>query len=473
MVAADDDTPKDASPSASEAKTALDRPAKEDASKTSSDAKDMKEDIQAKAASKTPPKKATVKRPAAKKTTAKKKTATKNATSSAKKPSEEKAKTEVTADKSVDEAPPSSTAQQITKSDGIPGGIVGLLALLLVSAFGGGFVASQFAGSDGSSMGADTSALEGQVARLQEELQAVKDVPETSNAPQIDMAPIEESITTLENRVAGLEQALLDMNDRSSNVTVNDGVDTSELNALMDSLATVNDDIANLRRELEENVSARVEALEKNAPPADLEETLAGLAPRQNLVALRQRLIALEQDETGSDAKQAALSLAVANLARASQMGQPFAQELEAITILDPAFTAPASLKDVAETGLQRRDQLIVDFGPTARSAFSAQWQSENASWWDNLMANLRGLVTVRQTGDVEGDSLEAIIARTEIHLAKADLPAALQEVKAITGPAADVLADWRTQVEAQLQLDEVMRDLNTNVFRQFEDVED
>jgi hypothetical protein len=58
----------------------------------------------------------------------------------------------------------------------------------------------------------------------------------------------------------------------------------------------------------------------------------------------------------------------------------------------------------------------------------------------------------VRPVGaDVEGEDPAARVARAEAHLATGDLAAAVAELEALEGPAADAAADWLAKAKSRL----------------------
>ena len=75
-------------------------------------------------------------------------------------------------------------------------------------------------------------------------------------------------------------------------------------------------------------------------------------------------------------------------------------------------------------------------------------------------MRSLSSLVTLRRTGEVEGDSNDAIVARTEVRVRDGDLEGALEQLNALGGRAAEAAQGWRSQAELRLAAEQAIAEL-------------
>ena len=64
--------------------------------------------------------------------------------------------------------------------------------------------------------------------------------------------------------------------------------------------------------------------------------------------------------------------------------------------------------------------------------------------------------------GDSAGDSVDAIVARTEADLADGDLAGAVTEAATLQGPAGDVVAPWLVDARALLAAEDAVAAINT-----------
>ena len=67
------------------------------------------------------------------------------------------------------------------------------------------------------------------------------------------------------------------------------------------------------------------------------------------------------------------------------------------------------------------------------------------------MVRRLSDLASLRPVGPVEGDSAGAVVARAEARVRADDLAAALDELAALEGPAAEAVRPWREAAAARL----------------------
>ena len=131
-----------------------------------------------------------------------------------------------------------------------------------------------------------------------------------------------------------------------------------------------------------------------------------------------------------------ALVASLGNLRATAQSGRPFDAELQtvralSITLQAPQLTAPLDrLSDVAQTGLPTVVGLQRAFATLAGRAARGTPPGETTWVGQTLGPDVTSLVTVRRTGQIEGQSAEAVVARTESLLQEGDLARAVAEVR-------------------------------------------
>lgn len=362
----------------------------------------------------------------------------------------------------------------------VPGGIFGLVVLLLVASIIGGLIVSLWQGSGTGRPSQTAGNLDNRLASAESEIAGLKtELAETRNRAKAietfmqsqDGAAVSEGtldgLTELQNRIDALDEDIAGLKAQaavpqaavpppaatSANASGDAPGAAAALNALRERIDTVKTEI-----------TGRIAALEETAPPTDLEQTLDSLAPKADVAALQERIDAIEQDNSGNEAKQAATALSLANLSRAIQSGQAFNAELETLQMLAPDISLPEGLDKTAATGVPTKDQLTAQFTDLAYTALQAGRTQQNTDWWSQLQSNFDTVFSVRRTGEVEGDTTEAILARTEQRLKAGNLAAAVEELSAIDGKAADIVAPWRTDATARLKLNDFVEQLNNSV---------
>jgi hypothetical protein len=209
-----------------------------------------------------------------------------------------------------------------------------------------------------------------------------------------------------------------------------------------------------------------------DAKVGELGPRLEALAPR--LDALDEQVAALPKSNEQQHA--VAMIVAVGELRSALASDKSFAAELSTLNDLtqDDEALRPRlkpivdRLSPMADAGVPTLSQLAAAFPATEIArAGEAELAGEvtDDNWlkrfWRGLGHSVSEVITVRPTGpDVEGDDTLARLARAEAKLGEGDLAAAVAEMKALTGLAAETAAEWLAQAEARLAIEEAAAQL-------------
>ena len=235
----------------------------------------------------------------------------------------------------------------------------------------------------------------------------------------------------------------------------------SELQAVNARLAAIDQGSAAARPDASD-VATRIQTLDSRL--AALETQIARAADRDTLIALQDRLTRLEKDTAGTMLHRAATILAVANLARAAESGGSFDQELAALRTLAPEDPALVTLEPFT-AGVPGPATVAVSFGDAARAALQADTGSRaGQNPIGRVWASLRGLVSVRRIGDVEGNTNSDRLARAQADLDRGDLSAAVTEASAVKGAAGASLAPWLARARARLTAERAITEMNRRV---------
>ncbi len=338
---------------------------------------------------------------------------------------------------------------------GLAGGLIGAA----VVGFGVLYVAPQ-----------STSIDDGQVAALNTRVSELGDLFQTrtdglftrlssveelaaQHSTQIGSAPIAERLQALESLAAQTQDDAARFEDRLA--AVDPERITSELALLAETLRTVSED---------------VRALEEAQLPADIPERVGQIAQGVNAAAeqintLTLQVGALEEEISRPDpTAAAALGIALANLTRAIDAGTAFDAELGAIAALAPEDPAVLALSDVAPEGVRSFASLTQEFTGLVDPLLTAERRAGRDTFYQRIVGSALSIVTVRRVGDVEGDTVEAIVARIETRLGQEDLSGALEEAQLLTGPAGEVAAPWIDAVQQRQSTDLLVRELSARV---------
>ena len=143
-----------------------------------------------------------------------------------------------------------------------------------------------------------------------------------------------------------------------------------------------------------------------------------------------------------------------ARLSAALDSGLPFATDLGLLAPLakdDPKLgELVTGLQPLATTGVAGRTTLAAAFPAVAKAALADDLADD--SFGERLLGKLKGLVSLRRVGaDVEGDTVEAKLARAEAALNTGDVAKAVALVKSLPPQAAKATAPWLARAEAHL----------------------
>ena len=207
-----------------------------------------------------------------------------------------------------------------------------------------------------------------------------------------------------------------------------------------------------LRAETEQRIQSAISETEREVE--SLREALTEQEARadQRIAQLQDRLEVL-QSRDASASSQGVLILALSGLNSALDQGQPFNRQLDDVERLAPQARSLSFARAYAAEGLPT-DQVLEDrFQDTARRAQAAAGREDAEGVFGGLMANLKGLFTVRKRGKVAGDTPSAVISRAEVALERGDLDGAVDALSALEGEAAEVFEPWVEDARAKAEV--------------------
>jgi uroporphyrinogen-III synthase len=332
-------------------------------------------------------------------------------------------------------------------------------------------------------VGAAVEPLSADLATVKQELAALKSEVETlksgtgsgtlSEAPGVDLAPIEERIGKLETALSDAARRLDEVASAAPSQTAPDAgaaaPPASAPDPRVDSLVSENEA---LQQQLA-SLTARLDQISAlDAQVAELAPRLDALAPR--LDALDQQVASLPKSNEQQHA--VALIVAVGELRSALAGDKSFAAELSTLNDIahaDDALWPRLSpiverLSPMAESGVPTLSQLAAGFPATeiaraGEAELAGEVTDDNLlkRFWRGLGHSIAEVITVRPTGpDVEGDDTLARLARSEAKLGEGDLAAAVAEIRGLSGLAAETAAEWLAQAEARLAIEEAAAQL-------------
>ncbi len=210
---------------------------------------------------------------------------------------------------------------------------------------------------------------------------------------------------------------------------------------------------------------------------ADIETRLGRVeAGAAAVVALRERVAAVENAVTelvarvdalaarpaaAGESERAARAVAIAMVRQAAGRGDPFAGEVATLEALGADATAIAALKPLAERGVPSIATLQAGFPSIADKVLIASTSADpEAGILDRIASFGRGLVSIRPTTAIQGDTPEAVVSRMQAAVDRGDLTAALAERAALPAPGQAASAAWASAASDRVAVDGQLADL-------------
>ena len=281
-----------------------------------------------------------------------------------------------------------------------------------------------------------------------------QEAPVAAPAPSVDLAPIQSEIAQLQSRI----DALPDQTAPAGEVE------------------TLRTEIAGLGTRLDD-LAARLDALPDQAAPAGAVETLrsdiAGLATRFDELATRldgteQSLATLDTTVAQTSAALAEqpddinavlqLPLILSGLETAFGTGRPFQTELQALRGALPDIVPPTTIANAADEGLPRPDVIGRRFDEVLPAIIAAQPANHDAEWQQGALDWVSSAIALRPTGEMEGDTAQAITSRLEGAIARRDWTAANTLFAALPAPMQAAAGDVPAMVAAQADAEQFLQ---------------
>jgi len=270
---------------------------------------------------------------------------------------------------------------------------------------------------------AELATLNQRVVALEQAPSATADATAASGAT--DLGPIESEIADLSSRIDSLAAAPAP------------GADSGALDALRSDFSALGGRI--------DELAARIGTAEANLRTIDgtVSQTAAALAAQPSDIG------AVLQ-----------LPLVLSGLETAFATGRPYESELAALRAAAPDAKVPTLIANQAAQGLTRPDVIARRFDAVLPAILAGRPADPEAQWQKGALDWLAGAIALRPTGEIEGDTPEAIVSRLIGAVERRDFASAQTLLKSLPAPmqaaADDVPALIAGQAEAEAFLQSV-----------------
>jgi hypothetical protein len=279
--------------------------------------------------------------------------------------------------------------------------------------------------------------LVGRLTKLEEMLGAMPSGDPAGQSPQL---------AALAGRLAELQKAMRDAGE-----TVRSGI------------ARFDSELSAIRTEAG-RLAQRLDGLK-----GEVEERLRGAAKAAEVGPLTTKLAALERElqtflaseaVRDANASRIVLTLELANLKRAIDRGERYADELARAKKIGGGLNFTALERYMLE-GVPPPAELAKSFPKAANAMLDAEAERTDATLFDRLLSGARSIVRVRKAGHAADDaSAEAVVGRMEAALKDGRYAEVLANAKALPPKAALAGEDWVRKVQARLAVEQALADV-------------
>lgn len=192
--------------------------------------------------------------------------------------------------------------------------------------------------------------------------------------------------------------------------------------------------------------------------PADVAQAVSPVTDKLTLLENSLAAVVKSEDERKVSAERIVVTLELANLKRALERGQGYANELAEVRKAAAGKVDLAVLDRYQASGVKTLPDLQRELGPMITAAIDADTVIMEGSVMDRLLAGAKSAVRVRKTNHAPGDkSAEAVMARIETAVKDGQLGDVLTLAKDLPSRAAVPVQDWLANVEARHAVDDAI----------------
>ena len=210
-----------------------------------------------------------------------------------------------------------------------------------------------------------------------------------------------------------------------------------------------------------DDVTQRLAALEQQLSEVRSAGETASSERAGQIDQLQQRLDTLETQVNQPGPEQAAArAITAAALKAAIDQGGAFESELQTFSAAAPDDTTVSGLQPYAQDGVPTQTRLVERFSEVSSKIIEAVNQpGTDQGIASRLMSSAMSVVKVRRTGDVEGDTPEATVARIETALQNGKLAEASAAWDTLPEEGKAVSQDFKKALDARIAVDGLISD--------------
>jgi hypothetical protein len=144
--------------------------------------------------------------------------------------------------------------------------------------------------------------------------------------------------------------------------------------------------------------------------------------------------------------------LLLSSLETAFATGTPYSGDLLSLVALDPALSVPKVVADRAATGLSGHETITQRLSEAIPDILAARPTTPDAGWEATTLDWLKTLLAARPTGEIEGDTPEAVLSRIEGAVARGEFGEASRLFAILPEPMRLAAGDLPAEISAQAE---------------------
>ncbi len=240
----------------------------------------------------------------------------------------------------------------------------------------------------------------------------------------------------------------------------------NELRSRLDAMVTAGRDLDGTVQALNQEVQSltqKVQSAEhrpggqsKSDVEAEIAAQTAPIAQRLSSAERQLDVLARLQNERQSDARTAALTLALTNLKRAVADGRPFPSELAAVETLSPAKLPVSQISTYKDQGIPSLATLQSEFADASRKTIEKSNSNKANGFMGEMLSRAKSAIQIKPA-DSSGSTVEDIVGRMGTALKAGDVKGALLQGAKLENPPQEMM-DWFEKAQARVTADETLR---------------
>ncbi|MEZ0260218.1 MAG: uroporphyrinogen-III synthase [Alphaproteobacteria bacterium] len=179
-------------------------------------------------------------------------------------------------------------------------------------------------------------------------------------------------------------------------------------------------------------------------------------------------------DIDAKDVGAAAMLLALNEFRSNVQTHQTFDQDLAVLQKLagndKQLQMALQQLAPYAKQGVLSREELQTQFRDLASDIVMAKLKGQDLSVKEEMLRRLSKLIKARRVDDIQGNTVDAVVARAQLMLNKGDVHGAMRELNTLEGQPAAVAEPWMQQAAGNVIVDDTMIRITQAILQQVQE---